>query len=95
MNSSRRAETPSMKIRRFGEGMRSRHEEVKIQKMCRPQTTWADVRPFLQKPHNAWREGIVGYGGHVPRWIADRDIGERRHELGKVHPPFQPIALRP
>eukprot|EP00746_Dinoflagellata_sp_MGD_P000644 gnl/MRDRNA2_/MRDRNA2_101155_c0_seq1.p1 gnl/MRDRNA2_/MRDRNA2_101155_c0~~gnl/MRDRNA2_/MRDRNA2_101155_c0_seq1.p1 ORF type:complete len:371 (+),score=37.88 gnl/MRDRNA2_/MRDRNA2_101155_c0_seq1:105-1217(+) len=75
----------------LSESMRRQHNIDKTERDSTKLRTWAHPQPELEKNVNMHRSGIVGYQGHRPFWREERDFFERR-EVGKVHPPYLPMA---
>lgn len=73
------------------EQMRRDHNDAKTIRDSTKLRTWAHPQPELEKNVNMYRSGVVGYQGHRPFWREERDFFEKR-ELGKVHPPYLPMA---
>lgn len=75
----------------LSENIRAEYAAEKTERDSTLLRTWAGPQPELEKQHNMYRSGTVGYQGHQPEWRKDRDLWEKR-ELGKVHPVYLPRA---
>ena len=60
-------------------------DEVVDRTRIKVHTAWCDTRPDLAKYHNPWKSGILGYTGHLPLWVKDKQSFEVRKELGKTN----------
>jgi hypothetical protein len=73
------------------EQIRREHNTAKAERDSFKLRTWAAPQTELEKNVNMYRSGTIGYQGHRPFWREERDFFEKR-ELGKVHPPYLPMA---